>query len=60
MATCLWHVYGYMLPRGYHFNTSFVLGPSKPKRVGSVDVAINNALIGSQIFCQKMRAVILQ
>lgn len=49
---------GYMIPggRGYHFRPSFVVGPGKPKRAGRGDIAVNHVLIGSQIFCQKVRA----
>lgn len=35
---------------GHHFSTSFVVGPSESKRVGSGDVATSEMLIGSQIF----------
>lgn len=36
--------------KGYDFCTSFDEGPSKPKWVGSGDVATSKALIGSKIF----------
>lgn len=39
--------------QAYNFSSYFNEGPSKPKRVGSGDIAAIKALIGSQVFCQK-------
>lgn len=40
----------------YHLSTSFDEEPSEPKRVTRGDVAMRKLLIGSQVFCHRVRA----
>lgn len=49
----LMYVYNgrYMFPKATIISTSFIKGPSEPKRDYSGDIATSKALISSQIFC---------